>query len=282
MGHWEWPLILFTVLGQAAVGILLCLWWLEYKQTGSEIPEAYQNFRKNSVLIAGALLAVAMLSSLLHLGHPLNAYRALTHLSNSWLSREILLFIVTFASWAYLFWCSLKPGNSVKGLLGLTTVIGLLGIVSSALIYTLPRVPAWNNLAPVIFFLLTSLVLGTLTTAFLGRKTLGTTEIGQLFSVSLAGVVISVLLFLLYMSLLDGSAEGAATAQLLIGSPLFWLRAVIGWVLPLVLLLYGLVKRDKLQPSLILLVFSCGLLGELLGRGLFYLSAVGIHITARF
>lgn len=299
MGNWEWPLILFTVLGQSAVGILFCLWWLEHRRektllsnsvqvAGQKMttssPASYQSMYKNSVLTAGVLLIVAMLSSLFHLGHPLEAYRAMTHLSTSWLSREILLFVLTFIAWVYLFWLSAKPGSKVKvkGALGLTAGIGSLGIISSALIYTLPRVPAWNNMAPVIFFLLTSIILGALTTAVLGRKTLTAGEISQLLSIVLGGVFVSFLLFILYTSLLKTGLEGAATAQLLMSSPLFWLRAALGWVLPLALLLYGLSKKDKLQPSFILLVFSCGLIGELLGRGLFYFSAIGIHITARF
>lgn len=296
MGTWEWPLILFTVLGQTAVGILLCLWWLEHKRENPSLSNSilaagqkmtaqssasYQSLQKNSMLTAGILLAVAMLSSVFHLGHPLVAYRALTHLSTSWLSREILLFVVTFVVWVYLFWRSSKPGSQIKGALGLAAGIGFLGIISSALIYTLPRVPAWNNMAPVIFFLLTSLILGALTTAVLGRKILTAGEMGQLMSLALGSVLAGCLLFVLYISLLSMSLEGAATAQILSSSPLFWLRAIVGWVLPIALLLYGLVKRE-LQPNFILLVFSCGLIGELLGRGLFYLSAVGIHITARF
>lgn len=297
MGNWEWPLILFTVLGQTAVGVLLCLWWLEHKQqnpslgnsvlstgekTTIQSSASHQSLFKNAVLTAGILLVLAMLSSVFHLGHPLVAYRALTHLSTSWLSREILLFVVTFVGWAYLFWLSTKPGSKVKGVLALTAGIGLLGIISSALIYTLPRVPAWNNMAPVIFFLLTTLILGVLATAVLGRKILTAGKMTQLLSLALGGVLVSFLLFILYISLLGTSLEGAATAQFLLSSPLFWLRAIVGWVLPIALLLYGLLKKDKIQPNFILLVFSCGLIGELLGRGLFYLSAVGIQITARF
>lgn len=283
MGQWEWPLILFTVLGQTAIGIIFCLWWLEHKRekTNTQASTAYQSLVKTSVLTAGILLAVAMLSSVFHLGHPFVAYRALTHLSTSWLSREILLFVLTFMAWAYLFWQSTKPGSKLKGILGLTAGLGFLGIISSALIYTLPRVPAWNNMGPIIFFLFTSVILGALTTAMLGRKVLTEGETRQLLFLALGSVLVSFLLFILYMSLLGMSVEGAATAQYLMSSPLFWLRAFAGWILPLVLLFTMVLKKDKLQPNIILLIFSCGLIGELLGRALFYVSAVGIQITAR-
>lgn len=273
MGTWEWPLILFTVLGQTAVGIILCLWVFGLTTN--------RTLLKNSVLISGLLLVAAMLISVFHLGHPLAAYRALTHLSTSWLSREILFFALTFGAWIFLYRIALKPNGRVRRVLGITTGLGLLGVISSALIYTLPRVPAWNNMAPILFFLLTTLILGSLTTAFLGRKSLTAKETTRLLVLTLGSLFAGLLLFILYFSLLKLSPEGTATAQFLLQSPIFWLRALIGWLLPLALLLYGMVKKEKLQPRFILLVFSAGLIGELLGRALFYLSAVGIHITAR-
>lgn len=273
METWEWPLVLFTVLGQMAVGIIICLWFLNRTID--------QKLFKNAVLASGILLGLAMGISTFHLGHPFAAYRALTHLSTSWLSREILLFILTFAAWGYLFWLSTKPGKKVAGALGITASFGVLGIISSALIYTLPRVPAWNNAGPILFFLLTTVILGTLTVAMLGRKTLKQEELRQLLQIALGGIIVSVILFILYFSLLGHSLEGAATVETLMGSALFWLRGIVGWLLPAIVLLTMGIKKDRLQPQIILLLFGSGLVGEFLGRALFYASAVGIHITAR-
>jgi len=280
MGNWEWPLVIFTVLGQTAVGMIFCLWLTERKRSksGAAPSPEYQSFIKSSVLVSGLLLAVAMLASLFHLGQPLAAYRALTHLSTSWLSREILFFALTLGVWVYLFVLSRKPGTRLTGILALTSLLGLLGIISSALIYTLPRVPAWNNLGPVLFFLLTGLLLGALVIAALGRKALGQAEMKQTVCLALGSVLASLFLYLFYFSGLKVTPEGGATAQILFASPLFWLRAVVGWLLPLILLLVTVSKKEKPQPGLILLVLTCGVVGELLGRGLFYLSAVGIQI----
>ncbi|AGA68031.1 DMSO reductase anchor subunit [Desulfitobacterium dichloroeliminans LMG P-21439] len=282
MGQWEWPLVIFTVLGQTSVGIIFCLWLLERKQSklATTATTEYQSFIKRSVLVSGVLLAVAMIASLFHLGHPLEAYRALTHLGTSWLSREILLFIFTFGAWAYLALLSRRPGSKMTGIMALTSGLGFLGIISSALIYTLPRVPAWNNLGPVIFFLMTSVILGTLFTVFLGRKVLSSGEIKQLLNIALGSVIGSAILSLLYFSLLQVTPEGAATAQYLLASPVFWLRATVGWVIPIFLIMNAVRKKETPQPQMILFALTCGVAGELLGRGLFYVSAVGMHITA--
>ncbi|MGE4273996.1 MAG: DmsC/YnfH family molybdoenzyme membrane anchor subunit [Desulfitobacterium sp.] len=161
----------------------------------------------------------------------------------------------------------------------LTSGLGFLGIISSALIYTLPRVPAWNNLGSVTFFLMTSIILGTLVTAFLGRKVLASAEMKQLLNIALGSVMVSAILYLLYFSLLQATPEGAATAQYLLTSPVFLLRAAIGWIIP-IFLINAVLKKENPQPQIILFALTCGVAGELLGRGLFYVSAVGMHITA--
>lgn len=282
MGHWEWPLVIFTVLGQTSVGIIFCLWLLERKRgkLAASASAEYQGFIQSSVLVSGVLLAVAMIASLFHLGHPFAAYRALTHLGTSWLSREILFFVFTFGAWAYLALLSRRPGSKLTGILALTSGLGFVGIICSALIYTMPRVPAWNNLGPVIFFLMTSIILGALMTAVLGRKALGAVEMKQTLNIALGSVIVSAILYLLYFSILEVTPEGAATAQTLLASPIFWLRAVVGWILPILLILNVVSKKDNPQPTLILFALTCGVVGELLGRALFYVSAVGIQITA--
>lgn len=277
MGDWEWPLILFTVLGQIAIGIILMLWWLDRGRDHLDT----QLFKK-SVLISGGLLILALLASLFHLGHPEAAYRALAHLDSSWLSREILLFLLTFLAWIYLFWQSKQQTGSRTLGLGITSVLGLLGVVSSAMIYVLPRVPAWNNVGPVLFFLLTTGLLGALVTLVLGRKLLQTTQKKLLLQFSLGCTIASLLLYIIYSSMLSASMEGAATLNFLLSSPLFWVRALVGWFAPLLLLISILKNPQVDKTNLILTVTLLAGLGEVLGRALFYLSATGIQITALF
>ncbi len=274
MGDWEWPLITFTVLGQVGIGIILMLWWLKRDHLDSKL------LRKGT-LVSGTLLALALLASLFHLGHPEAAYRALTHLASSWLSREILLFLLTFLAWIYLYWKSRQPSSNSLGL-GITSVLGLLGVVSSAMIYTLPRVPAWNNIGPVFFFLLTTGLLGALCTLVLGRELLQPVQRKRLLQVSLGFIVLSLLINIVYGSMLSATVEGVATLNFLLNNPLFWARALLGWIAPLVLLMTLLKKGHIEKSQLIVIITILVTLGEISGRILFYLSAVGIHINALF
>lgn len=275
MGSLEWPLVIFTVLSQISVGIVLVLFWLDRDQLNAQL------FKKG-VIVSGIFLAVALLASLFHLGHPEAAYRAITHLGSSWLSNEIVVFMLVFASWLYLFWLTYQPTGNRRTPLLVTSILGLLGTISSAMIYVLPRVPAWNNVAPLVFFLLTVGLMGPLVTAVLGLKELSQTQRKCLLHWSIGCVIASVLLFVLYASIIQVNIQGAATIQAYLESPLFWIRVVIGWLVPLLLLAYPLKSKKALSPNLLITaVFFVGI-GEILGRSLFYLAAVGIHITAMF
>jgi anaerobic dimethyl sulfoxide reductase subunit C len=274
MGTWEWPLIIFTVLGEASIGILLALWWLDRTPLDSAL-------YKKATLTSGVLLALALLASLAHLGHPEAAYRAVSHLSSSWLSREILFFLLTAAAWLYLFFQIRRPDGKRRLAAGIAGLLGLLGILSSAMIYVLPRVPAWDSAQTPLFFLLTTGILGALTLLLLGQKSMTANQITKLLYWSASCIAASVLTYILYLSMLNASGnEGMATVQFLSTSPLFWIRVVTNWLAPIILL-YPIIKNKKAANSnLILTILVVSGIGEFLGRSLFYLSAVGIHITA--
>ena len=79
----EWPLLLFTLLSALLVSIF-----------ASGLTEQFSLINKLEYLGFGALAA---LLSMLHLGKKLRAWRSLTNIRNSWLSREIALFTLFFA-----------------------------------------------------------------------------------------------------------------------------------------------------------------------------------------
>lgn len=274
MGTVEWPLVLFTVLGETSIGILLALWWLDRTPLDAGL------YRK-ATLTSGALLGLALVASLFHLGHPEAAYRALTHLGSSWLSREILFFVLAALAWVYLFLQISRPNGQRRVAAGIAGLLGLFGIVSSAMIYVLPRVPAWNSAQTPLFFLLTTGLLGALSLLFLGWKSLSPAQMAGLMYWSLGCVLASLFSYILYFSQLTGmSPEGLATAQILTTSPLFWLRVITNWGAPLILLLPLFKRKRSFNPNLLLTLLVVSGIGEFLGRALFYLSAVGIHISA--
>jgi Fe-S-cluster-containing dehydrogenase component/DMSO reductase anchor subunit len=121
-----------------------------------------------------AILLPALLSgllglgaSLLHLGRPQFAYRAILGLGHSWLSREVVAFaafaklaivLVTLEAFAPL-WIAAIPGLRT-GLLGAVAVAGLGGVCCSVMVYHVVRRPFWRGHTSGVKFAGTTLVLG--------------------------------------------------------------------------------------------------------------------------
>jgi formate dehydrogenase iron-sulfur subunit len=116
-----------------------------------------------------ALTAFTLNISVLHLGRPAYAWRALKMWRRSWLSREVLLFGLFFASLATLVVASWLdalhllpiPSFALIALKILAPTFGIAGILASAYIYLVPARPAWNTPHTPIDFLLSSAVLGS-------------------------------------------------------------------------------------------------------------------------
>lgn len=83
----EFPLVFFTLLVQMAVGMVLvgkCV-------LGNEADRALREGVRRQNVAALLLFAVAVIISFVHLGTPLHAPFTLLHVTQSWLSREILM-----------------------------------------------------------------------------------------------------------------------------------------------------------------------------------------------
>ncbi|MBP0685505.1 dimethyl sulfoxide reductase anchor subunit, partial [Mycobacterium tuberculosis] len=91
-------------------------------------------------------ISIGLLASLLHLGNPQRAWRALSQWRSSWLSREGVMAIATFVpltSNAAL--CLFM--NRQDGILGLITVLGaLVTVYCTSMIYaSLKTVDSWHT-----------------------------------------------------------------------------------------------------------------------------------------
>ncbi len=106
----------------------------------------------------GACLGVGGFFSFAHLGAKRNAWRALTHLRKSWLSREILYVGLFGAGWlvsiAPLPWQMLIAARTI------TSVLGVLLIYSMSQVYHLQTMPAWNTWRTTVGFFVTAILLG--------------------------------------------------------------------------------------------------------------------------
>jgi len=121
------------------------------------------------MLTIGGLIAAAQAASLFHLGTPKNAWRVLSHLRKSWLSREILFTLAFAAFWLLTLFSWMQPyvdifSNTTLILRDVLTVItalsGAAGIYSMARVYRLKTVPAWCDWRIMAGFFATAFLLG--------------------------------------------------------------------------------------------------------------------------
>jgi DMSO reductase anchor subunit len=137
----EWPLAAFTLAIQVACGIAIATTMVILTQ-GPAQPAAARVLGISVFPIA----AVGILLSLIHLGHPLSGWRALSNCLHSRLSLEILQ---TAAFGVSAFACSFMWWNGTTALriyAGLTaSLFGIGAVVAGAAIYQIPARRIWNS-----------------------------------------------------------------------------------------------------------------------------------------
>ncbi len=151
------PLAFMLVLTQLSVGAFLATLLLEWLAPG-DLPAA---------AAAGAAVAgvLALAASVLHLGRPAVAWRAVLGMGHSWLSREIVAFGVyapLATGHAIAVW---QPGIGAGARAGLGIAaagVGLLGVGCSALIYVATGRTWWRPVHTVPKFVLSGAVTGPL------------------------------------------------------------------------------------------------------------------------
>lgn len=266
-GHAHWALVLMTVLTQLSVGAFVTIWLLQVLGAGTRLGAA----ALTSLLVA----ALALNGATLHLGRPAHAYRALRMWRRSWLSREVLLFTLfsgVASLYAALLWLNL-PGSVVLG--GLTSAIGIAGVTASGYIYRVPSRPAWNTRLTPVQFNMTAAALGPLLVSALGATD---PRRLSLVAATIAGAQL-VIVALRFVRLVEAAPlELRQTAQLLstVLRPHLIARGVLlllgGIVLPLV----------ATGAAVWWAALVVALAAEILGRYLFFVSAVPNHMAAAY
>ncbi len=158
------PLVVFTLLCQMAVGAFLATQWM-FKPLWGVISYDAMQLRLLPYLLIGGFLGIAVFFSFAHLGVKRNAWRALTHLRKSWLSREVLFLGLFGMGWAVstllvIFRSWLEP------VFWLTTILGLGLVYSMARVYRLRSIPAWDTWRTNAKFFVTALLTGLFFMAF--------------------------------------------------------------------------------------------------------------------
>ncbi|MDE1177941.1 MAG: dimethyl sulfoxide reductase anchor subunit [Edaphobacter sp.] len=173
--HPHWSLVWMTSLIQLSVGALVT---------------AVVTHRTDPILLSliFVLTVFTLNISVLHLGRPAYAWRALKMWRRSWLSREVLLFGLFFSSLTVLtalawlrstnFWLVSDSVFTLAQILA--SLCGIAGILASARIYLVPARPAWNMRHTPVDFLLSSAVLGVIAISALSHLASALSRLPQL------------------------------------------------------------------------------------------------------
>lgn len=253
-------LVFFTVLSQLAVGLALFAAifapFIGMRHTAEEKSSSTQS-QKSYYFVILIILALAMLSSVFHLGHPLGAMNTLANLSSSWLSREILFFGI-FGLSTLLTWFT---GNRI--FIWISAISGLLAVGATGMGYGPEAQVAIHNRLPLVFFLLTTLALGSIASSYVVPQATA----ALLRQICLCSLFAMLVLYAVIPSVwVSGNVVMQATAQLWLSSPIYWLRFVVGIIVPIILLMK---KKHKLDKAILPLI----LIGELMGRAVFFNTA---------
>jgi len=174
--HEHRPLVVMLVLTQLSVGAFV----MDAIASRFLSAEVLATLRPLHSLVALAVGLLALAASVLHLGRPQYAFRALVGLRTSWMSREILAFGL-FAPLAMAYSASLwhalvlpalgmaplapSTAQRLHSVLSATVATtGAIGVACSVLIYHATRRPYWNASTAGIKFSMTAVVLGLATT----------------------------------------------------------------------------------------------------------------------
>ncbi len=246
----EWPLAAFTLGIQVASGFAIGI---------STFDPAIQPPAQTAALRALGIsvfpiVAASIVLSLMHLGHPLSAWRALSNCFNSRLSLEVLLtaaFAVSALVLSFIWWLGATSFALLAG--AIASLFGIAAVIASAAIYRIETKRIWNS--------------AWVTTSFIGSTVLA------------AGLA----------RLMCCGPSNIGTALIIVGSTLLlvsgtwmWMRSrplapvntfriwFIGYLLLLMAAPLLLILLPEISLAKNSLVFVCFLaaLGMLTGRGL--------------
>ncbi|MHB8779414.1 MAG: dimethyl sulfoxide reductase anchor subunit family protein [Anaerolineales bacterium] len=298
----EWALLIFSILGQLAAGMLLVLLIVRagvVRKVGVEKAAQLTNPPLYMVLL---IMILALLASLFHLGKLAHVIGAVPNLGTSWLSREVVAavaFVVALAVYALLLWRKIGSEGFQSVIGWITALTGLFLIYCTGVVYLLPAQPAWNTLATPVTFFVTALLLGVLGAATalmlnyakVQKKDAALQEFvkSTLQWIAIAAIILLGIEFLvlpIYLAYLGTQGTAALqTLNLLVGSygSTLALRLLLVFAGAGVLAAYlyrnaSMAGQEKLLATLTYSAFALVLISEILGRFLFYATHYRIGV----
>ncbi|AFQ43128.1 dimethyl sulfoxide reductase anchor subunit family protein [Desulfosporosinus meridiei] len=275
----ETALLIFTLCLQAAIGSMIFI------TLGKQLYKDKQF--KVAALISAGLSVAGVLASFVHLGQPFSALNSLSNLGSSWLSKEALLAgIFMGIAVLYAFVQYYRPESQ-----GLNTVlrwagcaVGLVTVFSMAKVYTMASVPAWDGMNTFVDFYTTAIALGALIFLVSGFKELNEANHRLLPFIVLVAVVIQAAVAVPYAFSLGQNGMAAqesakALSDMGVVIALKWLLILGGAGL----LLWPAIEKSgttgsKSAAGMIYVAAAILLIGEIIGRYVFYASMITSHI----
>ena len=275
-GWHEWPLVIFTVFGQCVAGALIVmgLAWL------SEKDDAIKARIVRSMFFLWVVMGIGFMASILHLGSPLRAFNSLNRVGASALSNEIAAGSVFFAVGGFWWLVSVigkMPPALGKVWLVVSQILGIVFVWAMTRVYQIDTVPTWYTGYTTLAFFLTLFLGGPLLAALLLRVAKAPFKSALTASVSVLALLTTAAVIVLQSNELTTIHSSVQRASALLpdyGSLQVWRLVLVAaglgcWICPLV-------RRQEPKTLALFAGIILVVLGELLGRGLFY----GLHMTA--
>ena len=274
-GWHEWPLVLFTVLGQCVAGALIVsgYGWLTAKD------EVAKQRIVRSMFFLWLVMGIAFLASVMHLGSPLRAFNSLNRVGASALSNEIAsgsLFFAVGGLWWLVAFLGKMPATLGKIWLLLSMLLGLVFVYAMTNVYQIDTVPTWYNGYTTLALFMTMLQSCTLFAPLLKVAAGVSCSPARFAGISVLALLVTVAVVVLQgLSLgeIHSTVQNAGAlvpdyASLQVWRILLLVAGLGCWICPLV-------RRKEPSVGGLALGLVSVLAGEIIGRGLFY----GLHMT---
>lgn len=260
-------LTVFSICVQAAIGIMA------FVAVGRLMnPEGV--FSK-AMIAAAAFGIIGVLASLLHLGRPLGAIKALYQFGSSWLSREIwftTIFLgLTLLAVVFVYFRP-QSKSTITGFATAAAIVGLVDVYFMAAIYNMTSVFVWHGVATFVEFYLAAISMGAVIVLFLNTEEVG--NLKKLIPVIVAvAVTLQVVAVEYNLIMLGGSSSKAVQISLTLLSGMV-LATVFKWAsifAGAVLILW--VAKKELSRSYTNTILGSAVLilaGQAAGRYVFY------------
>lgn len=276
--HGEFYLVTYTILSQAAIGLAIML-FVGSKVLGVE--EKNKSNYKMGYLISTVLILLAMAVSGMHLGSPMRGMNAILNIGSSWLSREIFLTGLFFASSVIAYYMIHKNKNFYFAALA-SSVIGFLCVIGQAAVYASTIIPAWGSGHGYVTFIGATMAMG----AFLGVLVLfkggdGFNQAGAKKYITIAmvmafvGILMQAGFYSIFAGQLAQTGKAGISSLGLISEK--GTMMAIRWICSAIALVgLGVIAHKKEANSMLFMFTLLIFLGEILNRTMFY--GIGIAI----